>query len=201
MNASIILAHPRVGSLNHALAEAAARALEAEGFLVHLHDLYAESFDPCLHAEEVETTVFADPLVERHAAEIVEADRIVIVHPSWFFHVPAILKGWVDRVLREGIAFSRGAHGIEGRLRAERALVVSTANAAHGYEVEALGDPLTTFWRACVFTPAGVADVERLVFAPVRGSTLETRRAWLRDVGERALAGMGGRGPGGPAGR
>jgi NAD(P)H dehydrogenase (quinone) len=193
LNASIILAHPRAGSLNHALADAAARALEGAGFVVHLHDLYAEAFDPCLHAEEVETTVFADALAERHALEIVDADRIVVVHPSWFFHAPAILKGWVDRVLREGIAFSRGVHGIEGHLRAERALVVTTANAPHAYEAEALNDPLGTFWRECVLSPAGVAVVERLVFAPVRGSTTEARRDWLRETAARALAGAGGR--------
>ncbi|MEJ2287726.1 MAG: NAD(P)H-dependent oxidoreductase [Deinococcales bacterium] len=193
MIASVILAHPRPGSLNHALAASSARALEDAGFTVHLHDLYAEAFDPCLRAEEVETTVFADALARRHATEIVEADRIVVVHPSWFFHVPAILKGWVDRVLREEIAFSRGERGIEGRLRAERALVVTTANAPHAYEVEGLGDPLTTFWRACVFAPAGVADVERLVLAPVRGSTTEMRRAWIEAVREATLAGLSSR--------
>ena len=189
MNASVVLAHPRPGSFNHAVADAAARGLARAGYAVKAHDLYAEAFDPCLRASEVETTTFADELAARHAAEILEADAIVVVHPSWFFQVPAVLKGWVDRVLREGVAFSMGDKGVEGHLRAEWALVVTTANAPHDYEVRALGDPLTTFWRACVFQPAGVAAVERMALGPIRGSTPETRRAWLERVQERVAEG------------
>lgn len=181
--ASVILAHPRSGSLNHALADAAARGLRAAGFDVRLHDLYAEGFAPALQADEVESTLFADELAARHAAEIVRARRIVVVHPSWFFQVPAMLKGWVDRVLREGVAFRRGDRGgVEGLLAAERALVVTTANAPWAYEEGVLGDPLGTFWDRCVFTPAGVRRVDRFVFTPVRESTPEQRRAWLERV-------------------
>jgi len=185
VNASVVLAHPRTGSFNHAVAEAAVQGLAQTGYAVRLHDLYAEAFDPCLHASEIEATTFADPLAARHASELLEADAIVVVHPSWFFQVPAILKGWVDRVVREGVAFTMGEHGVEGRLRAGRALIVTTANDPHEYEVRALGDPLTTFWRACVFEPAGVAAVERMVLGPIRGSTPEARRAWLERVRER----------------
>ena len=188
MKASVILAHPRAGSLNHALAASAAEGLRAAGFEVYWHDLYAEGFDPLLKAAEVGTTAFADALVARHAREILEADRIVVVHPSWFFQVPAMLKGWVDRVLRENVVFTMTEAGVEGRLRAELALVVTTANASHRYEVDALGDPLTTFWRACVFEPAGVGQVERRVVGPVRGSSADERAGWLREVAERAAA-------------
>lgn len=191
MNASVVLAHPRPGSFNHAVADAAVRGLMRAGYAVTLHDLYAESFDPCLHASEIETTTFGDELAASHASEILEADGIVVVHPSWFFHVPAVLKGWVDRVLREGVAFSLGEQGVKGHLRAAWVLVVTTANAPHDYEVRTLGDPLTTFWRACVFEPAGVAAVERMALGPIRGSTPETRRAWLERVRERVAEGPG----------
>ena len=190
MNATVLVAHPRPGSFNHAVADAAVRGLTEAGHAVTLHDLYAEGFDPRLHASEIETTTFADELAARHASEVLEADGIVVVHPSWFFQVPAILKGWVDRVLREGVAFSMGEQGVEGHLRARWALVVTTANAPHDYEVRALGDPLTTFWRACVFEPAGVPTVERMVLGPIRGSDLATRRAWLERVTERAAEGL-----------
>ncbi len=188
MIASVVLAHPRPGSLNHALAASVVRALAAAGATVRFHDLYAEGFDPLLRADEVETTVFADALAARHAAEIVEADRIVIVHPSWFFQVPAVLKGWVERVIRQDVAFVMTEAGVEGRLRAERALVVTTGNAPTSYEVDALGDPLTTFWRDCVLVPAGVGRVERLAFGPVRGSSAAARAAWLAEAAAAAAA-------------
>lgn len=188
MIASVVLAHPRPGSLNHALAASVVRALAAAGATVRFHDLYAEGFDPLLRADEVETTVFADALAARHAAEIVEADRIVIVHPSWFFQVPAVLKGWVERVIRQDVAFVMTEAGVEGRLRAERALVVTTGNAPTSYEVGVLGDPLTTFWRDCVLAPAGVGRVERLAFGPVRGSSAAARAAWLAEAAAVAVA-------------
>ena len=190
MNASIILAHPRPGSLNHALAAAAAEALSQAGVVVRFHDLYAEGFDPRLAPEELESTVFVDDLARRHAAEILEAERIVVIHPSWFFQVPAVLKGWIDRVLREGVAFERAEDGVHGRLRAELALVVTTANAPRSYEENVLGDPLTTFWRDCVWLPAGVGLVERRVLGPVRGSSPAQRGAWLDEVRRRATAGL-----------
>ena len=189
MKASVILAHPRPGSFNHAVAAAAVRGLRGAGYEVRTHDLYAEAFDPRLHASELETTVFADELAARHAAEILEADRIVVVHPSWFFQVPAVLKGWVDRVLREGVTFTMDDQGVHGLLRARWALVVTTANAPRRYEVEALGDPLSIFWRSCVFGPAGVTAVERTVLGPIRGSTLEVRRGWLERVEESSAGG------------
>lgn len=185
MKASVILAHPQRGSLNHALAAAAVRGLEAAGYDVTAHDLYAEGFDPLLRPEEVETTTFSDPLAARHASEVLEVARIVVVHPTWFFHVPAMAKGWVDRVIREGIAFDVVEGGVAGHLRASSALIVTTANASRTVKVEALNDPLTTFWRECVFAPAGVGIVERIAIGPVRGSTQQARQAWLAQV-ERA---------------
>lgn len=168
--------------MNHALAASAARGLASAGFEVAFHDLYSEGFAPAMQAEEVGTSTFADPLAARHARELAQASRIVVVHPSWFFNVPAMAKGWVDRVVREGVAFEMRGDGVVGLLRAESALVVTTGNAARSFEVEVLGDPLTTFWRQCVFSPAGVADVHHFAFGPVRGSSEADRRGWLERV-------------------
>lgn len=188
MNASVILAHPSPGSFNHALAGAALRGLERAGFEVVFHDLYAEGFDPSLKASEVDTTAFADVLARTHAEELLVASKVVVVHPVWFFHPPAMVKGWVDRVVREGIAFEMTADGVAGHLTARSALVVTTANSARAFEIEVLNDPLTAFWRKCVFGPAGVPVTELLALGPVRGSSSDTRRAWLARVEEVAAS-------------
>jgi NAD(P)H dehydrogenase (quinone) len=182
VRASLLLAHPKAGSFNHALAAAAAAGLVSAGFDVVFHDLYSEGFAPAMQAEEVDTSTFADDLAAEHAREIVEASRIVVVHPSWFFNVPAMAKGWVDRVVRQGVAFEMRGERIVGLLHAESALVVTTGNAARSFEVQVLGDPLTTFWRECVFVPAGVASVQHFAFGPVRGSSEAERRGWLARV-------------------
>jgi putative NADPH-quinone reductase len=127
------------------------------------------------------------PLVESHAAEIERADGLVIVHPNWWCQPPAILKGWVDRVFRPGRAYNfvpdgKGGAKSQGLLKIRQALVITTANNPQEREVEMYGDPLEVFWKQVVFANLGIANVERLIFAPVILSTLEQRQVWLSDV-------------------
>lgn len=186
MTHSLILAHPDPGSLNHALARSAVEALEERGHDVRFHDLYAEGFDPRLSAAEIADHRSHEPLVERHADELARAEGLVIVHPNWFDLPPAILKGWVDRVVREGTAFERGANGgFRGLTRLRAALLVTTANAPYD---GATGDGLDRFWRDLVLPTCGVARVERLHLTPVVTSTLAVRRGWLEEVAARAEA-------------
>lgn len=194
MRAVVVVAHPGAGSLCAALAGAAGRGLRGAGAEVVVQDLYADGFDPRMPLAEVGTTDLTDPLVRRYAEEVLAADAIAIVHPVWFFHAPAILKGWVERVLREGIAYRLGSGGQEaGLLGARRALVINTANAPEAVEAGLYGDPLDTFWRRIVFGPAGVSDVRRLRFAKVAGSELAARAGWIAEA-ERAAAELIGEG-------
>ncbi len=187
MNISVILGHPTPGSFNHAIAAAAAGTLKAAGHTVLFHDLYAEQFDPLMTSAEVPTGAVMPEAIRRHADEICAADGIVIVHPNWWCQPPAILKGWIDRVLRPGMAYrfvpdGKGGGKPQGLLKAKTALVITTANNPQDKEVELYGDPLEVFWKKCVFGICSVPTVERLIFAPVIASTLEQRRQWLKDA-------------------
>lgn len=184
MKLTLVVAHPDPGSFNTAIARAVREAAVAAGADVRVHDLYADGFDPRMPAVEVGTTRFADELTARYAQEVLDADTFVIVHPVWFFHAPAAMKGWVDRVMREGVVYHVGAGDrTEGLLRAQAALVITTANAPEALEVGVLGDPLGTFWDRIVFGFGGVSDVRRVRFAAVKESTPEVRAAWLEEVG------------------
>jgi len=79
--------------------------LMAHGHQVAFHDLYTEGFDPLLPAIEFAKVAPLPPDIASHCQEIAAADGIVIVHPNWWGQPPAILKGWVDRVLRQGMAY------------------------------------------------------------------------------------------------
>jgi putative NADPH-quinone reductase len=189
----VVAAHPEPASFTLALAREVARTAAAAGVQVVFQDLYSDGFDPRMPATEVGTTEFADGLTRRYASEVLAADALVLVHPVWFFQVPAILKGWVDRVLREGVVYELGAGGASvGLLKARFALVVNTANSREPVEA-ALGDPLERFWREVVLGPAGVTDVARVRCAKVQGSSAEEREAWLAEVGaatERLVAAL-----------
>jgi putative NADPH-quinone reductase len=187
MNVSIILAHPDPKSFNHAIANTAADTLRRNDHQVILHDLCQEQFPPLLSAAELQKDAKLDPVIARHCKEIASADGIIIVHPNWWGMPPAILKGWIDRVLRPEVAY-RFVEGDQGEgvpvslLKAKAAIVFNTANTPNERERDAFGDPLETLWKNCVFDLCGVKNVQRRTFAVVVTSTLKQRAAWLAEV-------------------
>ena len=187
MNILIILGHPDPGSLNHALAVGVCDALREDGHSVILHDLCAESFDPLIPAREVPGEAVLPADIRKHCEELTAADGIVIVHPNWWGQPPAILKGWIDRVIRPGVAYrfeeGDGGEGIPlGLLRAKTAVVLNTSNTPDERERTAFGDPLDALWKRCIFDLCGVHDVRRRVFNVVVTSTPQQRQQWIAEA-------------------
>jgi len=187
MKISIILAHPDSGSFNHSIARRTANSLRQNGHHVFWHDLYEEKFDPLLLTEEIPRDAALPELVSRHCHEIRKANGLFIVHPNWWGQPPAILKGWVDRVLRPGVAyeFLEGDSGDgvpHGLLKAEAAIVFNTSNTETSRELEVFQDPLETIWKNCIFGLCGVERFHRRVFNIVVTSTPQQREKWLNEV-------------------
>ncbi len=193
MNILMILAHPDPASFNHALAQAIREELCAQGDTVVFHDLCAEGFEPLITPQEIPQSGPVPPQIERHCAELRAADGIIIVHPNWWGQPPAILKGWVDRVVRPGVAyhFEEGDNGEGipiGLLKARAALVINTSNTPTGREQSAFGDPLERIWRDCIFHFCGVRHFQRRMFNVVVTSTPEQRCSWIEEARELAIA-------------
>ena len=187
MRVSVIIGHPDPGSFNHAIAEAAVEQLLQNGHDVTVHDIYSERFDPILPGPEIPKGAALDPAIKNHCDEIAAADGIVIVHPNWWGQPPAILKGWVDRVLRPGVAyeFNEGDSGEgvpHGLLKARAVIVFNTSNTAPEREKRVFADPLETLWKNCVFGLCGVDDLRRYNFGIIVTSSSEQRQAWLNEV-------------------
>jgi putative NADPH-quinone reductase len=184
---SVILAHPVAGSFNHAIASRAVKALKRNGHGVHFHDLYQEGFNPVLTSAEMPKGAGLPPAIERHCREIADADGIVVIHPNWWGQPPAILKGWVDRVIRPGVAyeFLEGDQGDgvpKGLLKARAAVIFNTSNTPAERESSVFGDPLETLWKNCVFGLCGVGNVYRKMFNVVVTSSAAQRAHWLNEV-------------------
>jgi putative NADPH-quinone reductase len=189
VNVLVVLAHPDPASFNHALAAAAAEAARRQGHAVVLHDLHAERFDPIVPAAELARDAPLEPWLRRHCDELAAAEGIVVVHPNWWGQPPAILKGWIDRVVRPGVAYAfvegdQGEGVPVGLLRARTAVVLNTSNTPAAREQEAFGDPLDSIWRRCLFDLCGVKDVRRRTFGVVVTSTAEARGRWLAEAAE-----------------
>jgi NAD(P)H dehydrogenase (quinone) len=185
MKIFVLIGHQHPGSFCHAIAAAAVEELKATGHTVIYHDLYAEKFDPILSHEEI-TSNFGeiDPAVKRHCEEILSADGYVVVHPNWWAMPPAILKGWIDRVVRQGVAYEFTAQGVNGLLKGRKAVVFTTSNTPREEELRLFGDPLENLWKTCVFGFCGVEDFYRRNFESIIMSKPEERSKWLDDVRE-----------------
>ena len=187
MKVLLILGHPAPGSFNHAICAAAKASLEAAGHECRFHDLYAEKFDPVMTAAELPKDAALPAEIERHCQDVGEADGLIVVHPNYWSAPPAILRGWVDRVLRAGRAYNfvpdgKGGARPVGLLKARVGLVFTTANTPHEKEVELFGDPLHTHWLKVVFGLCGISRTEKWDFSPIITSTADERREWLREV-------------------
>jgi NAD(P)H dehydrogenase (quinone) len=122
-----ILAHPDPHSLNARLCQVGTEALRAAGWQVEESDLYATGWDPVLVKE-------GGPDVEREQLKLQRADLVVLQFPLWWYGMPAILKGWIDRVFEAGFAYDvidpetgRARKYGDGGLVGKQALAVITA--------------------------------------------------------------------------
>jgi NAD(P)H dehydrogenase (quinone) len=187
MQILVILGHPNSDSFNHAIALAVCDSLREKGHSVLFHDLCAENFDPFLPKEEIPGNGLVPDKIQNYCNELQSADGIVIIHPNWWGQPPAILKGWIDRVFRPGIAyrFEEGDSGDGipiGLLKAKAAVVFNTSNTPDERERSVFGDPLEALWKRCVFELCGVQAFYRRTFNVVITSSYDQRREWLNEA-------------------
>jgi NAD(P)H dehydrogenase (quinone) len=187
MKIILILAHPDPESFNHAIARKASDVLKELGHEVFYHDLYQEKFNPVIPAHELPKNGTYGKVIKKHCEEIVQSEGIIIVHPNWWGQPPAILKGWIDRVLRPGIAyeFQEGDQGEgvpTGLLNARAAVVFNTSNTSREREENIFFDPLETIWKNCIFYLCGIKVFDRRMYRIIVTSNEEQRREWLQDA-------------------
>ncbi len=153
MNVLIVYAHPEPESLNGSLKNFTVERLEKAGHVVRVSDLYAMNWKPTLDAEDFpdrnRDTRFDPALDSKRAfengtqpadiaseqAKLLWADALILQFPLWWFSVPAILKGWVERVYAYGFGYGVGEHSDvrwgdrygEGTMAGKRAMLVVTA--------------------------------------------------------------------------
>jgi NAD(P)H dehydrogenase (quinone) len=144
MHAHFVLAHPEPRSFNAHLMRSGSAVLAAEGWTVSVSDLYAMDFDPCECAEHFSRRVAPDRFdaqsEQRHASEtgslpqvvadelalMDRADLLVLQYPMWWHLPPAMLKGWFDRVLAYGDAYTSEKRWENGRFVGKRAMLSVT---------------------------------------------------------------------------
>jgi len=187
MKVLVIVAHPNKSSFNHTIALTCSKTLSHNGHEVIVHDLYEEHFNPILPFGEFPQDAVLPPDIQRHCDEVSLADGVVIIHPNWWGQPPAILKGWVDRVIRPGVAYEflegdTGEGVPRGLLKADCVIIFNTSNTETTREKIIFGDPLEAIWKTCIFDLCGVKTIHRRMFNIVVTSTEEERKGWLAEI-------------------
>ena len=108
MRALVVYCHPNPESFTAAVRDVVLGRLKAAGAEVRVQDLYGFGFSPRLSPEELEGYIVTpsnkEP-VARESDDVLWCDTLIFVYPTWWYGLPAVLKGWLDRVLLPGVAF------------------------------------------------------------------------------------------------
>lgn len=166
MNVLIVHAHNEPQSFNSAMARLAVEVLEGQGHSVQLSDLYAMDFNPVASADDFRQRANADYLVyaleQRHAVnngtlaadiaaeldKIRWADLIILNFPIYWFSMPAILKGWIDRVFVSGYCYGGTRIYDRGGLKGKRAMLsFSLGGQSHMFGPDAVHGELDAMLR------------------------------------------------------
>ncbi len=190
MNTLVVYAHPSPTSFNAAIRDEVVSTLTEQGHDVRVRDLYAMNFKPVLDADDFASfgrgEVPADVAAEQDV--IRWADALVFVYPVWWWDRPAILKGWIDRVIRYGFAFEYGPEGVKGLLN-HKALVIQThGSTPEMYDAfDAQDAPRRTMMNGTLKF-AGIENATYQAFYGVATSTEAQRQTWLAEVREAVQA-------------
>jgi len=139
MRVLVIYCHPRPDSFCAAQRDAVIASLRAAGHQITQRDLYAEGFSPAMTAEEHGRYLDAPANlqgIDDHVAALRATEALVLVYPTWWYGLPAMLKGWLDRVWVPGVTFALGDGAIEPLLTNIRKIAVVTS----------YGSPLWLLW-------------------------------------------------------
>ena len=213
MQALVVYAHPEPTSFTAALKDTAVRALSAAGHCVEVSDLYGESFNPVagrqdfaaaadpnrfhyqseqLHASR--TGGFAADIV-REQERLMRGELLVFVFPLWWGGVPAVLKGWFDRVCAYGVAYADGKRFDQGFFVGRRAILgvvtggtIERFSAGGGYgPVQEVLYPV----RRCMLEYLGLEVLDPFVAYAAPRVDATTRVDYLRAWEMRLLAAAG----------
>ncbi|WP_100486188.1 NAD(P)H-dependent oxidoreductase [Sporolactobacillus pectinivorans] len=187
MHVLVIYAHPDRQSFNQAIYQEVVKGLKDGGQLFDTIDLYEEAFNPVLQFSQAKKKATldsedSDPKMARYRQMIDSADHLIFIYPIWWYGMPAILKGFIDRVFISGYAY-KYVHNIpKGLLRGKSATLIYTMDSPAFY-TRLFRQSIE--WRSVkrpIFYFCGIRPVKRLMFPGVRTSSEKTRKKWLRKI-------------------
>jgi len=183
----IIYCHPNPQSFNHAILQEFIKGLEETGKEFEVVDLYKSGFDPILKIGD-----FVGMRGENIPKDILEqqdkvknADIIIFIHPTWWGGMPAMLKGYLDRIFSIGFAYKMGKAQPEGLLGDKKVLIIRTTALPEELYLQSGVENLVRTLSSYKFQiVCGVKDLQHYVFYAVPSVSEEVRKTYLQKVKE-----------------
>ena len=146
MRVLVVYCHPVEDSFCAAVRDTAVAAIRAKGCEARVFDLYAEKFDPVMRPEErlaYNERAPEDPALQAHIEGLRWAEALVFIYPTWWYGLPAMLKGWLDRVWAKDVVFTFGGtrKSIEPLMGHIRKIAVVTTCGAPWWWSVVVGQP------------------------------------------------------------
>lgn len=181
----IVYAHPNPESLNHAILDTTVNALKKNGHEVVVRDLYALDFQPVLKPEDTESMKAGQTPndIKTEQEFITEADVITFIYPIWWAGLPAILKGYVDRVFAYGFAYVPSEEGIIKLLKGKKGFIINIHSAPNEvYDEIGMTAGLKVTSDIGIFDFTGIEPVEHLLFGSIGNIDEEAYKGMLKKV-------------------
>jgi NAD(P)H dehydrogenase (quinone) len=194
MRVLVVFSHPCKESFNAAICKTAVKCLEENGHDVRLTDLYAVGFDPVMSAEERRT--YHSPgkntaPIAGHLADINWCQALIFVYPTWWYGLPAMLKGWLERVWvpHETFEMPTKDHGIQSKMQHISHIAVVTTCGAPWWLHKLVGEPgRKTLLRGIRYLCKPGCKTLFLAHYKMDTSTKASREKFLSKIGPKLLA-------------
>jgi NAD(P)H dehydrogenase (quinone) len=185
MNHLAILGHPNQASFNRAILDSYVAALNGQGHDVRVRNLYALNFSPVLTANDLVGAaagrVADDVRIEQE--HVAWANVVTFIFPLWWGGMPAILKGYVDRVFTEGFAYTFDEKGLNRRLTDKKAVTITTlGDTMENYRRQGFFDAMNKIMDGIMFDFSGIEPIEHRYFGSVPSATSDERKQMLEEV-------------------
>ena len=179
----IINAHPDKESYNYALSRAFVSALDESIWHIDVINLTDLEFNPILQYGYRKRTEFEPDLVDA-VQKLKDAQHLVWFFPMWWYGIPALLKGFIDRTFLPGISFAyEEGNPIPKKLwKGKTAHIIMTADSPWWYNRFFIGSPATKQFKRGTLQFCGVNPVKVTYISPIRNSSEKFRKDWLEKV-------------------
>lgn len=191
MRTVVVFNHPYEGSFNNALLGAVTKGLQSAGHEVDLMHLDRDGFNPAMSAVDLKAFVEqkpVDPQVIDYHKRLKKADQLIFIFPIWWDLMPAMTKGFIDRVLSPGVVYNHHPRGF-GLVplldRLQRVTIITTMNKPQLMYRILIGNLIRKAMLNSVFKTMGYKNLHWISLASVKTVSRSKREKWLSEVEHR----------------